>query len=109
MMKTKKKSVQEIQDEIFRKMPFPKKFHLSCDMMAYGLMLKRMNKNFKRPKTTFENLVLSMALCQKQEKNEKHTKDIDSFLKVPRGYLRPTFLKKQAAKLGVAGLLKKFL
>lgn len=105
----RRKSAQEIQDEIFRKMPFSKKFHLSCDMMAFGLTLKRMNKNFKRPKTTFENLVLAMALCQKQEKDKKHSKDIDHLLKVSRGYLRPNFLKKQAGKLGVAGLLKKFL
>lgn len=104
-----KKTAQEIQDEIFRKMPFTKKFHLGCDMMALGLMLKRMNKNFKRPKTTFENLILCMALCQKQEKDEKHSKDIDNFLKVYRGYLRPNYLKKQAAKLGITASLEKFL
>lgn len=78
-------------------------------MMAFGLMLKRINKDFKRPKTTFENLVLSMALCQKQEKDEKHSKDIDNFLKVSYGYLRPNYLKKQAAKVGVAGFLKMFV
>ena len=72
--------------------------------MAFGLKLKRMNKNFKRPKTTFENIILSMLLCRKN-----HSKDIEYFLKTSRGFLHPNFLKKQAAELGVGALLKKFL
>lgn len=77
--------------------------------MEFGLRLKQINKNFKRPKTTFENIVLSMLLCQKRKERKEHSKDIDYFLKISRGYLRPNYLQKQASKLKVFYLLKRFL
>lgn len=109
MKQLKRKTAQEIQDEIFRKMPFPKKIHLGSDLTMLGLKLKRLNKNAKRPKTNFENIILSRLLCNKREKQNNHSKEIKNDFKIYRGILNTKILKKQAAKMEIAGLLKKFL
>ena len=103
------KKAQKLQDEIFRKMPFAKKFHLGSDMAMFGLKLKQMNKNFKYPKTTFENIILSYLLCDKKEKRNNHSTEVEKMFKISRGILHPNFLKKQAAKIDAYDLLKKFL
>lgn len=54
-MKPNKKSAQEIQDEIFRKMPADKKIHLSSELTMLCLKLNRLNGNNKPGKTSPES------------------------------------------------------
>lgn len=48
-------SGQEIQDEIFRKMPASKKLKLASDLTMFCLKLNRLNGNNKSGKTSLKN------------------------------------------------------
>ena len=50
-----KKTAQEIQDDIFRKMPADKKIKLSCELTDLCLKLNSLNGNSKPRKTSLRN------------------------------------------------------
>lgn len=51
MEKEEKKTAQEIQDEIFRKMPVEKKIRLTCELSSFCLKLNSLSRNDKsKPK-----------------------------------------------------------
>ena len=54
-LKKKKKTVQEIQDDIFRKMPADKKVKLSCELTELCLKLNSLNGSSKPRKTSLRN------------------------------------------------------
>jgi len=57
-----------------------------------------------------EDLILSkLVWYQKSGESSRHIEDAESIFKISGEKLDKNYLKKQAAKLGVAGLLKKFL
>ncbi len=47
-----KKSVQEMQDEIFRKMSAEKKIRLASELTAFCVKLHRLNGNYRYRKTS---------------------------------------------------------
>jgi len=49
----KQKSAQDIQDEIFRKMPVDKKIKLASQLTMLCLKLNRLNGNYKSRKTSY--------------------------------------------------------
>ncbi len=51
-MKKDKKTAQEIQDEIFRKMPAEKKIKLTCELSSFCLKLNSLNGNIKPRKNS---------------------------------------------------------
>lgn len=48
-----KKTAQEIQDEIFRKMPVEKKIRLASELTSFCLKLNSLNGNIKPRKTSY--------------------------------------------------------
>lgn len=50
-----KKTAQEIQDDIFRKMPAEKKIKLSCELTGFCLKLNSLNGDNKPGKTSFSD------------------------------------------------------
>lgn len=54
-MKLKKKTAQEIQDEIFRKMPPTKKIKLISDLTSFCLKLNRLDGENKHRKTSLKS------------------------------------------------------
>ncbi len=51
----KKETPEEIQDEIFKKMPAEKKIHLVSELSAFCLKLNSFNGNIKPGKTPHTN------------------------------------------------------
>lgn len=49
------KSPEEIQDEIFRKMPAEKKIRLVSELSSFCLKLNSLNGNIKSRKTSYRN------------------------------------------------------
>lgn len=47
-----KKSAQEIQDEIFRKMPVAKKIRLASELTAFCVKLNQSDGNYRHRKTS---------------------------------------------------------
>jgi len=48
-----KKTAQDIQDEIFRKMPAEKKIRLALELTSFCLKLNSLNGNIKSRKTSY--------------------------------------------------------
>lgn len=51
-MNEKRKSAQEIQDEIFRKMSASKKIKLASELTMFCLKLNRLNNGNRKPRKT---------------------------------------------------------
>jgi hypothetical protein len=54
-MKKSRKMAQDIQDDIFRKMPAERKIKLSCELTAFCLKLNSLNGANKPRKTSLRN------------------------------------------------------
>lgn len=55
MKKETKKTAQELQDEIFKKMPAERKIKLSSELTSFCLKLNSLNGNIKPRKTSHQN------------------------------------------------------
>lgn len=55
-MKKKKKTAQEIQDDVFRKMPAEKKLRLAFELSSFCLKLNSLNGNIRSRKLHNENI-----------------------------------------------------
>lgn len=51
----KKNKIEEIQDEIFRKMPAEKKINLACRLSDFCLKLNSLHGNIRPRKTSIRN------------------------------------------------------
>ncbi len=84
----KSKTVQEIQDEIFRKMPTKKKIRLTSDFFLFGRKLKKLKE---------------------QNESTRHLEDIESILKISKVDLKyiKEWIEKQSTKKIFGNLCQK--
>lgn len=83
------------------------------DPIILKQLKRRVAKKIFKQKVYFispEDLILTkLVWYQKSGESSRHIEDVESVFKISGKNLDISYLKKQAAKVGVAGLLKKFL